>query len=114
MTLLSKYYREHPDRFNEFVVEATHSHRTMYLFDMVSVVVRTGVLYVLVCDRATCVPVHVRIPKSVLVFFCVHASAYMYNCYSGAFTKEFTIYNCLVLSKLLSWQKKILHIKIKS
>ena len=43
MTLLSKYYREHPDRFNEFVVEATHSHRTMYLFDMVSVVVRTGV-----------------------------------------------------------------------
>ena len=35
MTLLSKYYREHPYRFNEFVVEATHSHRRMYLFDMV-------------------------------------------------------------------------------
>jgi hypothetical protein len=34
MTLLSKYYREHPDRFNEFVIEATHSHRRMYLFDM--------------------------------------------------------------------------------
>lgn len=35
MTLLSKYYREHPDRFTEFVIEATHSHRRMYLFDMV-------------------------------------------------------------------------------
>jgi hypothetical protein len=34
MTLLSKYYREHPHRFNEFIIEATHSHRRMYLFDM--------------------------------------------------------------------------------
>jgi hypothetical protein len=43
MTLLSKYYREHPDRFTEFVIEATHSHRRMYLFDMVSTCVRAYV-----------------------------------------------------------------------
>ena len=34
MTLLSKYYRDNPKKFNDFVIQATRSHRQMYLFDM--------------------------------------------------------------------------------
>ena len=32
--LLVKYYQEHPDRFKEFITEATRSHQLMYLFHL--------------------------------------------------------------------------------